>query len=143
MMSDAAEKIVRRQLIRDEGTRLHPYTDTAGKVTIGTGRNLTDVGISLNEADVLLGHDIDRAGVECGALFKNFGALDPIRQATLLSMAFNLGGAGLSGFTTLRRCVESCDWTGAADAMGQSRWATQVGARADRLCQQMRTGSEV
>src|SRR4051812_27390106 len=33
------------QLIIDEGLKLSPYTDTVGKLTIGVGRNLTDVGI--------------------------------------------------------------------------------------------------
>ena len=41
------------QLIRDEGLRLFPYTDTVGKLTIGVGRNLTDAGISADEAEVL------------------------------------------------------------------------------------------
>ncbi len=31
------------QLIRDEGLRLYPYKDTAGKLTIGVGRNFLDV----------------------------------------------------------------------------------------------------
>jgi lysozyme len=57
------------QLRRDEGVRLHPYTDTVGKLTIGVGRNLADMGISDAEATVLLQNDIDRTTVE---LNKNF-----------------------------------------------------------------------
>ena len=34
-------------LRRDEGCVLNPYRCTAGKLTIGIGRNLDDVGISL------------------------------------------------------------------------------------------------
>ena len=41
-------------LVRDEGLRLRPYADTVGKTTIGVGRNLTDVGISHDEALALL-----------------------------------------------------------------------------------------
>jgi len=33
-------------LIRDEALRLKPYRCTAGKLTIGVGRNLDDRGIS-------------------------------------------------------------------------------------------------
>ena len=52
---------LRSELRRDEGVRLKPYRDTVGKITIGVGRNLTDVGITPDEADVLLDHDIAAA----------------------------------------------------------------------------------
>lgn len=44
----------------DEGLRLKPYRDTVGKLTIGIGRNLDDVGISEAEAEYLLSNDLDR-----------------------------------------------------------------------------------
>ena len=50
---------LRDQLIIDEGLRLRPYRDSVGKLTIGVGRNLDDVGISNDEAMVLLDHDIE------------------------------------------------------------------------------------
>ena len=40
------------QLKLDEGVKLKPYRDTAGKLTIGVGRNLDDAGISPTEADL-------------------------------------------------------------------------------------------
>ena len=45
------------QLIIDEGIKLKPYTDSVGKLTIGVGRNLNDVGISEDEARFLLGNE--------------------------------------------------------------------------------------
>jgi lysozyme len=51
-------------LIRDEGLKLKPYTDTVGKLTIGIGRNLTDRGISRQEALVLARNDVDAAAAE-------------------------------------------------------------------------------
>jgi len=44
--------------------RLKPYRDSVGKLTIGVGRNLDDVGISAEEADVLLANDIAKAQAE-------------------------------------------------------------------------------
>jgi Phage-related lysozyme (muraminidase) len=38
------------QLIDHEGLKLEPYECTAGKLTIGVGRNLEDRGISVDEA---------------------------------------------------------------------------------------------
>ena len=46
------------ELVRDEGVRLKPYRDTVGKLTIGTGRNLDDMGISEVENAMLLDNDI-------------------------------------------------------------------------------------
>ena len=42
-----------------EGLRLKPYVDTAGKLSIGVGRNLDDKGISKTEADFLLADDLN------------------------------------------------------------------------------------
>ena len=39
-----------KTLARHEGLQLKPYLDTVGKLTIGYGRNLDDVGISKGEA---------------------------------------------------------------------------------------------
>ena len=49
---------LKEQLIRHEGLRLKPYRCTANKLTIGVGRNLDDVGISEDEALILLENDI-------------------------------------------------------------------------------------
>lgn len=49
---------LKQDLVRDEGKRLKPYKDTVGKLTIGVGRNLDDVGISESEAMALLDSDI-------------------------------------------------------------------------------------
>ena len=45
-----AMKTIEEQLILHEGLRLKPYRDTVGKLTIGVGRNLDDVGITRAEA---------------------------------------------------------------------------------------------
>ena len=45
-------------LKRDEGVKLNPYKCTAGKLTIGVGRNLDDVGITEEESDMLLKNDL-------------------------------------------------------------------------------------
>ena len=47
-------------LQRHEGLRLKPYKCTAGKLSIGYGRNLDDMGISEVEAMVMLRHDIEQ-----------------------------------------------------------------------------------
>jgi lysozyme len=133
---------LRRQLKRDEaarGAELRPYRDTAGKLTIGWGRNLDDKGISVEEADYLLGHDIAEVMDLLGP-HPWFQALNEPRQAVLANMCFNLGGPRFFGFVKMLAAVRMGDWTSAAEEMLASDWAHQVHGRAERLARQMRTG---
>ena len=67
-------------------------------------------------------------------------ALSPERQAVLVNMAFNLGIAGLLAFKRMLAACERGEYAAAAREMLDSVWAKQVGARAVRLAEQMRTG---
>jgi len=133
------------QLERDEGLRLKPYRDTVGKLTIGVGRNLDDVGISVDEAYYLLKNDVQTT---IDALHEklpwtyNPGLSNP-RFYVLVNMAFNLGVSGLLGFRRFFAAVEAGDWEEAAMEMLDSKWAAQVGNRAHRLAKQMRSGEWV
>ncbi|SRR5579871_263585 len=129
------------QLHRDEGMRLVIYLDTVGKWTIGVGRNLSDVGISLEEADFLLANDIKRATIALEANFPWATDLDDARKGALLNMTFNMGIRGLSQFHDFLAKMAAHDFNGAAHAMLDSVWAKQVGARAQRLSIQIQTGS--
>lgn len=128
------------QLRRDEGWRAYPYLDSVGKVTIGYGRNLSDVGISPEEGAWMLANDIKAASIAVESYLPWTAALDPIRQAVLINMALNMGIKGLAGFTQMLGKLQSGDYAGAAQEMLNSRWATQVGDRARRLSTQLETG---
>lgn len=129
-----------RHLIRDEGLRLKPYKDTVGKTTIGIGRNLDDVGISEGEARALLENDIDRAEDDLDRSLPWWRGLDGVRQEVLVNMAFNLGIGGLLGFKNTLASVKAGLWVNAARGMRASRWARQVGKRAERLASAMESG---
>jgi len=125
---------------RHEGLRLKPYKDTVGKLTIGYGRNLEDVGITLEEAELMLEHDLDRALKDAREVIAGFDELDEVRQAVLVDMAFNLGRAGLAGFRNMRAALALGDFERAASEMLDSLWARQVGRRAQELADMMRSG---
>ena len=127
------------QLLLHEGLRLKPYTDSVGKLTIGVGRNLTDKGISKAEAMTLLDHDIDECVTDL-ATFPWFAGLDPVRQRVLVDLRFNLGPKGFRSFARTLASVEQGDYVTAGEQMLQSRWASQVSFRADRLARMMRSG---
>lgn len=134
---------LRTRLIKEEGLRLKPYTDTGGRLSIGVGRNLTDVGISQDEAMLLLDHDIEKTIsllTVRGAPW--FTGLDQVRQQVCCDMAFNLGIAGFFGFTKMIRAIGNGDFVTAAQEMLSSQWAGQVGARADVLAAMMESGVE-
>ena len=132
--------IAREQLKLDEGVKQFVYKDSLGIETIGVGRNLRDVGLSPYEINVLLENDLARSEADCKALFPSFDTLSDARKAVLLNMAFNLGRDRLRKFAFFCGAVMAKDWKRAADEMLDSKWAKQVGKRADRLAEQMRTG---
>lgn len=130
------------QLIMHEGLRLKPYRDTMGKLTIGVGRNLIDVGISHDEAMMLLHHDVQRLRAALPRRIAVWEQLSPLRQRVLLDMAFNLGLRALMQFTQMLAALQRQDFERAAQEMLCSQWAHQVGERARRLARWMRTDEE-
>ena len=130
---------IEEQLIRDEGIRLKPYKDSVGKLTIGVGRNLDDVGISQDEATLMLSNDIAAATRRIQMTLPWAASLDMVRFNVLVNMSFNLG-YGLFQFKQTLAAIEVGNWSAAAVGMLSSKWAMQVGARATRLAEQMRTG---
>jgi len=123
-----------------EGRRLKPYRDTVGKLTIGCGRNLDDLGISDAEASFMLQNDIERVIGELNHSIPWWVALDSARRMVLVDMGFNLGVPGLSKFRNFLSALQRGDFRTAAAEMLDSLWARQVGKRADDLAKMMVTG---
>lgn len=140
MFDTPFETRLREQLIRHEGLRLKPYTDTVGKLTIGVGRNLADVGISAEEAYYLLDRDIGAATTMLDSHLPWFKSLDEVRRAVLIDMCFNMGWLTLSTFHGTLAAIEGHEFDQASAHMLDSKWATQVGVRATRLAMMMRSG---
>jgi len=132
---------IEEQLELHEGLRLKPYEDTVGKLTIGIGRNLDDKGISKNEAKYMLKNDIEETRKR---LMLNgwFRKLDSIRQKVIIDMSFNLGYYGLMSFKKMIKAIKNSDYKKASEEMLNSKWANQVGNRADRLAKMMGTGED-
>lgn len=149
--------LLAEELERDEGIRLNPHMDTKGRLTIGIGRNLDDNPLTADEREYvghdggtepitreqalfLLSSDIRRIGQELDRVMPWWRNLDEIRKRVLLNMAFNLGVQRLLKFTETLRWVKQEHYSAAACCILQSVWANQVGKRADRLAEMMRTG---
>jgi lysozyme len=140
-MTETLMNRIKAQLVRHEGLRLKPYRCTAGKLTIGIGRNLEDRGISQKEAYAMLERDIlDFEQQLLNEIPEVYNKLDEVRQSVLLNMCFNLGIKGLLEFKNTLAFIDAGDWERAANGMLASKWAKQVGRRAIELSELMRKG---
>ena len=128
------------QLVDHEGLELHPYEDRLGIITIGVGRNLEERGISEDEAFYLLGNDIEIIWDELIKQHPIVEDLDDQRQMILLDMAFNMGVPRLGKFKKMWAAIEDGDMIEASKQALDSRWADQVGRRAERLAERLTSG---
>lgn len=137
-MSDRLKKLTKEF----EGCRLKPYRCTAGKLTIGYGRNLDDVGISQAEADMMFERDFAKAEADARKICEEFGIdvnnLIEQRFYVLTDMCFNLGYGGLKKFKGMLTALKNGLYDDAANHMLDSLWAKQVGNRATQLAALMR-----
>jgi len=132
--------LLKQELVRDESERLKPYHCTAGKLTIGVGRNLDDVGLSVDESAYLLGNDIARVMAELDKALPWWRGLSEVRQRALANMAFNLGVPRLKGFARMLAALQAGQWDEAATQALASKWAQQVGDRAKRIATMIKEG---
>lgn len=133
---------------REEGAVPHVYNDHLGYATIGVGRLIDKRKggrLSDSEIDLLLTNDICRFLGEIAAHPKIAPAWarvkdNPARATALLSMAFQMGTAGLAGFTKTLGHIAAGNYAMAAASARQSRWATQTPERAARVTKMLETG---
>ena len=78
------------QLEDFEGLELKAYQCTAGKTTIGLGRNLDDYGITKEEAFYLAENNITELEDELDRALPWWWELNEARQRALLNMAYIL-----------------------------------------------------
>lgn len=131
---------LKETLKRHEGIRLELYQCSAGKNTIGYGRNLDDRGIDLQEAEMLLDTDIEIVEKELRANFSFYEFLTDPRQEVLLNLCFQLGLPTLLKFRKMLVALQQLNYTLAAAEMLDSKWAKQCSNRAYELSEVMRTG---
>lgn len=120
--------------------------------TIGYGHTGPDVfeGLEWGEvqAQAALERDLEAHNDTLARVAPWIANLDPVRRRVLQNMHFNLGWdnprtpklEGLAGFVRTLGMIRSGDYATASAGMLASLWARQVGSRAARLAQEMKTG---
>lgn len=124
-----------------EGLRLKPYKCSAGKITIGYGRNLTDKGISNSEAEILFKQDYADATKMAKFFISDFESLTNIRQNVLIDLFFNMGLKVLQ-FKKMLKAIKEKDFETASKELLDSKYAQQVGKRAITNAELLRIGKE-
>ena len=128
------------QLKIHEGFRSTVYTCSGGKKTCGYGRNLEDIGISEEEAEMLLKNDIYEATNQLLNAFPWMATFSDARISAMINFTFNVGIGTVRKFSNTIEYLKNEDWEAAADEMMDSKWAEQVGDRAIQITEQIRTG---
>ena len=149
-----------KMLAFEEGWRERPYLCSERYPTVGYGFKIGPKGAPIAQYDFTLPREagdvwlmvlarelhtamraepaIARALTSCSVT--GLPSLSNPRYAVLVSMAYQMGVAGLAGFRNTLLHIANCDWYQAETGMLKSRWATQSPARARRHARQMRTG---
>lgn len=130
---------LKKLILKHEELQLKLYVDTKGKITIGVGRNLTDNGISPDEAQLMYENDLKRCLSEASK-FKWFHKLNDARKIVILDMLFNLGLKRFLLFKKMISFLEVSDYSLASREMLDSDWSKQVGQRALTLAAIMNSG---
>lgn len=135
---------------RHEGYSRLPYLCTAGRVTIGFGRNIDahpvdeatmarweDQGCMVDEAEALLADDIGSA-LDVAAGWPWFDGLPDDGQRILVEMVYQLGAAGVRKFRRMIAALEVADYAEAAREMRDSKWRRDdTPIRAETLAHRM------
>ena len=127
-----------------EGIRLTAYKDSLGFWTIGYGHLLdqtkdwTGVTITIQQADDFLASDMSRA-IDVANQFPYFDTMNEVRQAALISMAYQLGSKPLH-WPMFMAALGIEDYAQAAKEGLDSDWARETPTRAQEEMAMLSTG---
>tara|TARA_R100001443_G_scaffold16136_4_gene26002 strand:+ start:1092 stop:1538 length:447 start_codon:yes stop_codon:yes gene_type:complete len=134
---------LREQLKIDEGVKYEIYNDHLGYPTFGIGHLITEkdpehgkpVGtkVSADRVNEVFNADVQLYINETKKVFSDLESKPETIQLVLVNMCFNLGAPRLSNFKKFIAAINDEQWSEAAVEMMDSRWAKQVGPRAERL----------
>lgn len=129
------------RIVRHEGIRYSPYTDSVGQETIGVGHAITEAEkkiyfnnceISEREVFYLLHIDINDAARSADDLIGDITLPIPIREV-IIEMVFQLGKRGVSKFKRMWAALKKGDFAEAGYEMRDSKWFHQTQSRCIEL----------
>lgn len=139
MMSPEMHVQLKKILIEHEGYKTRPYLDLENNLTIGIGRNLSERDMSGDEIDLFFDNDVSYFYSKFIDTYPWFLKLNIPRQIALIDMSF-MGFKTFQTFIHLIEALEKNDFDEAANEVLKSRYATQVGKRAQDIANILKTG---
>lgn len=124
---------------KHEGWEPTPYRDSLRVWTVGYGFNLEALDMPKPVGELWLSILV----AECEDTLKGyswFNRMNDARQNAIIDMFYNLGAVRFKQFKRMIRALENDKYSEAADEMLDSKWASQVGRRAEELAGIMREG---
>jgi lysozyme len=148
------DELLKEILEKHEGKKRRKYKCTAGRWTIGIGHNMEDEplpeemqrfldsnGYITDEMIYeLLEKDIEDAINDAWDLYPNLESYSEARQAALIDFLFNVGKRVALQFKRFNRAVNEEKWDNAAKYLLESKYARQVGQRAQTIARMLREG---
>ena len=128
---------VKEMLVRHEGTMCTLYQCTEDKWTIGVGRNLSDRGITEEEAMYLLDNDIKRVIGQLDQYWTVWRSFPEKAQLCCVDMSFQMGIKGFMGFRRTRALMEMGMWLQASEELLDSRYHVQLPNRSSYNSRQL------
>lgn len=147
-------ELLKAHLIAEEDKRTHVYRCAANKNTVAVGRNLDDVGLTLDEekhlgctvadilagkalteeqCDYLLDNDVDRVVGQLDKSLPWWRSRSDFTRVAMASMAFQMGINGLLKFKRMLAALHAGDYETARREGLDSEWAKQTPERAKRV----------
>lgn len=148
------DELLKEILEKHEGKKRRKYKCTTGRWTIGIGHNMEDEplpeemqrfldsnGYITDEMIYeLLEKDIEDAINDAWDLYPNLESYSEARQAALIDFLFNVGKRVALQFKRFNRAVNGEKWDNAAKYLLESKYARQVGQRAQTIARMLREG---
>lgn len=137
----------------EEGYKEKPYIDTRGYPTVAGGILIGPKGAALSNYTFTVPREVGDVWKQTIVRQKTseisnypdiVNALKQCNDARtdiIMSMAYQMGVAGLAGFKNTLKMISTGDFKGAANGMLNSAWAKQTPNRAKRHAQVMSDGT--
>tara|TARA_B100001094_G_scaffold261595_1_gene262452 strand:- start:227 stop:667 length:441 start_codon:yes stop_codon:yes gene_type:complete len=140
---------LRLELELDEGCKYVTYKCSEDRLTFGIGHLVLPddpeydqpVGspVSSDRVTECFDKDVGTVIAESKKLYPQFDSLPEEVKLIICNMLFNLGLPTLSKFKDMKAAINAEQWSAAADAMLDSKWARQLPNRSGRLIDRMRS----
>ncbi len=140
---------LRLELELDEGCKYVTYKCSEDRLTFGIGHLVlpddpeydqpVGTAVSSDRVTECFDKDVGTVIAESKKLYPQFDSLPEEVKLIICNMLFNLGLPTLSKFKDMKKAIDAEQWSAAADAMLDSKWARQLPNRSGRLITRMRS----